>query len=376
MTSLPAEFVPTSFDRQAMALALDWGRRAQWLCPPNPAVGCTLWQQGRLIGAGHTQETGGPHAEVMAMRDAQARCEPLKGATAYVTLEPCSHFGRTPPCADGLIQAGVSRVVVALLDPNPLVAGQGVQRLQAAGIQVDVLARQDELAEQAWLDNIGFFSRMVRKRPWVRMKLAGSLDGRTALDNGDSQWITGEAARLDGRHWRARAGAVLTGIGTVVDDNPRMDVRGIDTPRQPLRVVLDTHWRTPRDAQLLNLPGQALIYGAGTPPGAFPHAQEIQAPLQGERLDLAWVLADLAQRGVNELHVEAGATLNAAFLQADLVDEILLYLAPKFLGPGRPLAALAPLEAVAQAKDLTFIDVRQIGDDLRLRARVPGRERF
>ncbi len=375
--TLPADaFAPTPFDRQALALALDWGRRAQRLCPPNPAVGCTLWQQGRLVGAGHTQETGGPHAEVMAMRDARERGESLKGATAYVTLEPCSHFGRTPPCADGLIQAGVARVVVALLDPNPLVAGQGVQRLQAAGIQVDVLVRHDELAEQAWLDNIGFFSRMVRKRPWVRMKMAGSLDGRTALDNGNSQWITGEAARLDGRQWRARAGAVLTGIGTVLDDNPRMDVRGVDTPRQPLRVVLDTHWRTPVDALVLNPPGQALIYGADTSPGRFPHAQEIQSPLQGERLDLAWILSDLAQRGVNELHIEAGATLNAAFLQADLVDEILLYLAPKLLGPGRPLAGLLPLDTVAQAKAFEFIDVSQIGDDLRLRARVPGRERF
>lgn len=376
-----------TFDQQAMSLALEWGRRAQRICPPNPAVGCTLWRDGHLIGSGHTQETGGPHAEVMALRDVQAHGLSAAGATAYVTLEPCSHFGRTPPCADALVQAGVARVVVALLDPNPLVAGQGVQRLQVAGIRVDVLPRDHELAAQAWLDNVGFFSRMVRQRPWVRMKMAGTLDGRTALDNGDSQWITGEAARLDGRQWRARAGAVLTGVGTVLDDDPRLDVRGVDTPRQPLRVVLDTHWRTPRTAQLLQPPGQALIYGAGAAPGDFPHAQEVVAPTttttvtttattSGERLDLAWVLADLARRGVNELHVEAGATLNAALMQLDLVDEFLLYLAPKFMGPGRPLAALPPLAQLSQAKTLRYVDVQQIGDDLRIRARAPGRELF
>ncbi len=365
-----------TFDLQAMSLALDWGRRAQRICPPNPAVGCTLWRDDQLIGAGHTQETGGPHAEVMALRDVQARGLNVAGATAYVTLEPCSHFGRTPPCAEALVQAGVARVVVALLDPNPLVAGQGVQRLQAAGIRVDVLPRAHELANQAWLDNIGFFSRMVRQRPWVRMKMAGTLDGRTALDDGDSQWITGEAARLDGRQWRARAGAVLTGVGTVLDDDPRLDVRGVDTPRQPMRVVLDTHWRTPRTAQLLQPPGQALIYGAGTVPGNFPHAQEVVSPTHGERLDLAWVLADLARRGVNELHVEAGATLNAALMQLDLVDEFLLYLAPKFIGPGRPLAALPPLAQLSQAKTLQYVDIQQIGDDLRIRARALGRELF
>lgn len=366
-----------AFDQQAMALALEWGRKAQWLCPPNPAVGCTLWREGRLIGAGHTQETGGPHAEVMAMRDAQQHGEPLAGATAYVTLEPCSHFGRTPPCANGLIEAGISRVVVALLDPNPLVAGQGVSRLRAAGIDVHVLAREHPLAQDAWLDNIGFFSRMIRRRPWVRLKMAGSLDGRTALDNGDSQWITGEAARLDGRRWRARAGAVLTGSGTVLDDNPRLDVRGVGAPREPWRVVLDTRWRTPRDAQLLQPPGQVLVYGAEPAPGDLPHALEVVCPPgMGSGLDLAWVLADLAQRGINELHVEAGATLNAALMQQNLVDEFLLYLAPKFIGPGRPLAALSALTKVAEAKSLQFVDIQQIGDDLRVRLRASGRELF
>ncbi|HET8869441.1 MAG TPA: bifunctional diaminohydroxyphosphoribosylaminopyrimidine deaminase/5-amino-6-(5-phosphoribosylamino)uracil reductase RibD [Aquabacterium sp.] len=366
-----------AFDQQAMALALDWGRKAQWLCPPNPAVGCTLWRDGRLIGAGHTQETGGPHAEVMAMRDARQRGELLAGATAYVTLEPCSHFGRTPPCANGLIDAGISRVVVALLDPNPLVAGQGVSRLRAAGIDVLVLPREHDLAQQAWIDNIGFFSRMIRQRPWVRMKMAGSVDGRTALENGDSQWITGEAARLDGRRWRARAGAVLTGIGTVLDDNPRLDVRGVGAHREPLRAVLDSRWRIPRDAHLLQPPGQVLVYGAAPAPGDLPHAQEVVAPsLVPAGLDLAWVLSDLAQRGVNELHIEAGATLNAALMEQDLVDEFLLYLAPKFLGPGRPLAALSSLSKVADAKSLQFVEVLQIGDDLRVRLRASGRELF
>lgn len=364
------------FDTQAMSLALEWGRRGQLMCPPNPAVGCTLWRDGALIGAGHTQETGGPHAEVMAMRDAVAKGHALTGATAFVTLEPCAHFGRTPPCADALVNAGVARVVVALQDPNPLVAGQGVARLRAAGIQVDILPQEHALAQQAWLDNIGFFSRMVRKRPWVRMKMAGTLDGRTALDNGDSKWITGEAARLDGRLWRARAGAVLTGVGTVLDDDPRMDVRGVDTPRQPLRAVVDTHWRTPSTAQLLSPPGQALIYGAGDLPSHLGSTICVSAPLAEGRLDLTWVLADLAQRGVNELHVEAGATLNAALMQLDLVDEFLLYLAPKFMGPGRPLADLPPLAKLSQAKPLEYVDVQQIGDDLRIRARASGRERF
>lgn len=364
------------FDTHAMSLALEWGRRGQWMCPPNPAVGCTLWRDGVLIGAGHTQETGGPHAEVMAMRDAQARGLSLAGATAFVTLEPCAHFGRTPPCADALVNAGVARVVVALQDPNPLVAGQGVARLRTAGIQVDILPKEHPLAQQAWLDNIGFFSRMVRKRPWVRMKMAGTLDGRTALDNGDSKWITGEAARLDGRQWRARAGAVLTGVGTVLDDDPRMDVRGVDTPRQPIRAVLDTHWRTPQTAQILQPPGQALIYGAGDVPPHWVDTACVSAPLRGARLDLDWVLSDLAQRGVNELHVEAGATLNAALMQLDLVDEFLLYLAPKFMGPGRPLADLPPLAKLSQAQSLEYVDFQQIGDDLRIRVRASGRERF
>lgn len=308
------------------------------------------------------------------MRDAQSRGESLVGATAYVTLEPCAHHGRTPPCAEALVRERVARVVIALLDPNPLVAGKGVQILKEAGIQVDVLPRDHALAQEAWMDNIGFFSRMVRGRPWVRMKMAGSLDGRTALDNGDSQWITGEAARLAGRRWRARAGAILTGIGTVLDDDPRLDIRDVDSERVPMRVVLDSHGRLPATAKILAPPGEVLVYGLQAL--AASSATFVQSPPHQGRVDLNWLMQDLGRRGVNELHVEAGATLNAALMQADLVDEYLLYVAPKFIGPGRPLAHLPELEKVAQAKALRFLDVQQIGDDLQLRVVEPGRDCF
>lgn len=374
MMSPMSDFLISSHDQSAMSQALAWGRRAQMLCPPNPAVGCTLWQGERLIGAGHTQQTGGPHAEVMAMRDAQSRGESLVGATAYVTLEPCAHHGRTPPCAEALVRERVARVVIALLDPNPLVAGKGVQILKEAGIQVDVLPRDHALAQEAWMDNIGFFSRMVRGRPWVRMKMAGSLDGRTALHNGDSQWITGEAARLAGRRWRARSGAILTGIGTVLDDDPRLDIRDVESERVPMRVVLDSHGRLPATAKILAPPGEVLVYGLQAP--AASSATFVQSPLHQDRVDLNWLMQDLGRRGINELHVEAGATLNAALMQANLVDEYLLYVAPKFIGPGRPLAHLPELEKVAQAKALRFLEVQQIGDDLQLRVVEPGRECF
>jgi len=372
-------------DDPRMALALEWGRRAQVLCPPNPAVGCTMWLGDQLIGAGHTQQTGGPHAEVMAMRAVQASGWRTQGATAYVTLEPCSHYGRTPPCALALVEAGVARVVVAVLDPNPQVAGRGVQILRDAGVQVDVLPPDHPLAHEAWLDNIGFFSRMKRQCPWVRMKIAGSLDGRTALDNGDSQWITGATAREDGQHWRARAGAVLTGIGTVLDDDPRLDVRALDTPRQPLRVVLDSNWRMPPQSRMVQPPGQTLVYGLDQP-GSESARQALVAQgaqvrvlpsdASGLRLDLGAVMADLAQMGINEVHVEAGARLNGALISGDWVDEFLLYLAPKLIGPGRGLAALSPLGRVADALTLQFKDVQLVGEDLRVIARQSGRDRF
>jgi len=369
---------------QAVALA----RQAVGLTDPNPRVGCViLAADGSLAGQGHTQQAGGPHAEVMALRDAQARGVSVRGGTAFVTLEPCSHHGRTPPCADALVAHGLARVVMAMLDPNPLVAGQGVRRLEAAGIAVIVVPPDHPAAVEARELNLGFLSRMVRRRPWVRLKAAGSLDGRTALENGESQWITGPEARADGQVWRARATAVLTGIGTVLDDNPRLDVRAMPVARQPWRVVLDSQWRTPVGSRLLAPPGTVLVYGVAEGDEALARRQALAgagatvipvpaAAVPAGQVDLAWVLHDLAQRGVNELHVEAGARLNAAFIAGDWVDEYLLYVAPKLIGPGRALAALAPLGKLADAPTLRFVDTALVGPDLRLVARPPGREAF
>lgn len=400
-------------DASWMSLALAQARLALPISAPNPPVGCVIVRDGRLIGHGHTQQAGGPHAEVMALRDAQVRGEGLRGATAYVTLEPCSHHGRTPPCADALIREGVSRVVVALHDPNPLVAGQGAARLRASGIVVDGLPADHPDALEAREIKIGFLSRMVRQRPWVRLKVAASLDGRTALDNGVSQWITSPSAREDGQHWRARASAVLTGIGTVLDDNPRMDVRAFDAPRQPLRVVLDSRWRMPSDAAMLGTPGGVLVVGlppadepararqmalrdAGAevleaPPGVVGQGVG-SAPAPGDatvvagapgavataspQVDIAWLLPELARRGVNELHVEAGARLNGHLIEQGWADEILVYLAPKLLGPGRALAALSPLAGLDGCWQGEVRDLRMVGPDARLIVRPAGRERF
>ena len=360
--------------RQALAVA----ERARVLCPPNPAVGCCLVDAGgNLVGEGHTQVTGGPHAEVMALRAAAALGHEVRGATAYVTLEPCSHFGRTPPCADALVAAGVARVVVAVLDPNSQVAGRGVERLRAAGMAVDVGLLHDEAR---WL-NIGFFSRMVRGRPWVRVKVAASLDGTTALYNGLSQWITGTAARTDGHAFRAQAGAIVTGIGTVLSDDPRLDVRLLATERQPLRVVVDSSLRIAATARILQPPGNARVYTASTDPTAS--AALIGAGCEvsvyadtHQQVDLNAMLRDLAQRGVNEVHVEAGHRLNGALLKAGLVDELLLYLAPKLLGPGRGMVDLGPLTSLAKAVQLRWLETLPIGDDLRLRAVVNGLDCF
>lgn len=397
-------FAMRHLDPQAttwMQAALSQARLALPISSPNPPVGCVIVRDGHLIGQGHTQQAGGPHAEVMAMRDAQARGESLRGATAYVTLEPCSHHGRTPPCADALIREGFARVVVALHDPNPLVAGQGAARLRAAGIVVDELPADHPDAIAAREIKIGFLSRMVRQRPWVRLKVAASLDGRTALDNGVSQWITSPAAREDGQHWRARASAVLTGIGTVLDDNPRLDVRGFETPRQPLRVVLDSRWRTPPDAAMLGTTGGVLVVGL---PAVDEAARARQSALAdagaevleatscavgqgvaggqggvtaaGPQVDLAWLMPELARRGVNELHVEAGARLNGHLIEQGWADEILVYLAPKLLGPGRALAALSPLAGLDGCWQGEVRDLCLVGPDVRLIVRPAGRERF
>ncbi|HKX41774.1 MAG TPA: bifunctional diaminohydroxyphosphoribosylaminopyrimidine deaminase/5-amino-6-(5-phosphoribosylamino)uracil reductase RibD [Burkholderiaceae bacterium] len=343
---------------------------------PNPRVGCVLVSAaGQTIGSGATAEAGGPHAEVVALRDAAARGQDPRGATAYVTLEPCSHHGRTPPCCDALIAAGVAKVVAAIVDPNPLVAGRGLARLREAGIEVAVLPGGDPAAVAAHELNIGFFSRMQRGRPWVRMKTAVSLDGRTALPNGASQWITGAAARADGHAFRKRAGAVLTGVGTVLDDDPRLDVRLVETARQPLRVIVDSRLETPPAARILDAPGSVLIYCAQPDEERRAALAERGAEIAivagpNGKVDLPAMLADLAQRrGINELHVEAGHKLNGSFVREELVDEFLVYMAPRLLGIGRELAAFGPLERLDQSLALRYTSVTLVGDDLRILAR-------
>lgn len=356
------------------------GLATQALCVsnPNPRVGCVLVSpSGEVIGQGFTQHAGGPHAEVMALRDASGKGFDTAGATAYVTLEPCSHHGRTGPCCDALIQAGVAKVVASLADPNPLVGGRGFDRLRAAGVEVVVGPGAEESREL----NIGFFSRMIRGIPWVRLKVASSLDGTTALNNGASQWITSRAARADGHAWRARACAVLTGIGTVLDDNPRLDVREVPTPRQPHVVVVDSQLQLPTDANLLMKGRDCYVYTASdneTKKTAFQAcgATVIHLPNANGKVDLSAMLQDLGQRGINELHVEAGHKLNGSLVREGLVDELLLYLAPRLLGAGRGIADFGPLTALADGLALEFKSVETLGADLRVVARVQGRDSF
>jgi diaminohydroxyphosphoribosylaminopyrimidine deaminase/5-amino-6-(5-phosphoribosylamino)uracil reductase len=333
---------------------------------------------GQILGRGHTQPVGQAHAEVMALRDAAAHGHPVAGATAYVTLEPCAHQGRTGPCCDALINAGVRRVVASIQDPNPRVAGQGFARLRAAGVEVQV----GPGAQQARELNLGFFSRMVRGTPWVRLKAASSLDGRTALPNGRSQWITSPEARADGHAWRARACVVLTGIGTVLQDDPRLDVRLPGTPRQPGLVLVDSRLQTPLDAQLWSAARRPIrIYTAVEDtarhqPLTQRGAEVIVLPDARGKVDLAAMLRDLAGREVNEVHVEAGDKLNGSLVRAQLVDELLLYQAPLLLGQGQGIAAIGPLDALEQGARWEWCEAQRIGPDLRLRARGPGRDRL
>ena len=354
-----------------MAEALALAQQSIALSEPNPRVGCVIVSaNGQVIGRGHTQQAGGPHAEVMALRDAADHGHSVRGATVVVTLEPCAHHGRTPPCCDALVQAGVGRVVMAIEDPNPLVAGLGAARLRAAGIEVESGIGADAAREL----NIGFFSRMERRRPWVRLKVAASLDGRTALPNGVSQWITGAAARTDGHAWRRRASAVLTGVGTVLEDNPRLDVRLVPTPRQPLRVVVDSQLAAPLGARIFDAPGSVLVYAAS--PTAERRAAYTERGIEvvrvanaHDKVDLAAMLADLATRGVNELHVEAGHKLSGSFVRERLVDEYLVYLAPKLLGAGLDMASFGPLSNLSDAVALRFHQIDRVGEDLRVLAR-------
>lgn len=368
-------------DEALLLRAVSLAEQSIGLSDPNPRVGCVLHTaDGSLAGEGFTQQAGGPHAEVMAMRAAVAAGRSLAGGTAWVSLEPCAHHGRTPPCADALIAAGLARVVVALTDPYDQVAGRGIARLRAAGITVD-LADAGPARDAAQALNIGFLSRVVRGRPWVRMKLAASLDGRTALPDGRSQWITGAAARADGHAWRRRAQAVLTGIGTVLADDPQLDVRLVPTQRQPLRVVVDSRLNLPPAARMLTVPGGVLVIAADHQPQRQAALQAAGAqvrllPGPAGRVDLAGLLAQLASEGVGELHIEAGATLNGALLAAGLVDELLVYTAPMLIGPGRPLAGLPLLPALDQAPRFQFTDARLLDTDLRLLLRRPGADAF
>lgn len=362
-----------------MNRALDLARQALWLTSPNPRVGCVITAaDGTVLGEGHTQRAGGPHAEIMALRDAASRGHSVQGATAWVTLEPCAHQGRTGPCCDALAAAGMGRVVSAMHDPNPKVAGQGLSRLAAAGVQTETLHPTSDIAVQARELNIGFFSRMERGLPWVRMKVAASLDGQTALQNGQSQWITGPEARADGHAWRARACAILTGIGTVLEDDPLLNVRGVDAPRQPHLVVVDSRLDMPLTAKLLDTQGtgeqdrQIWIYTA-TPEKADKRAAltargvtVIDCPGPGGKVDLLAMLRDLAGREINELHLEAGHKLNGSFIREGLVDEFLVYLAPQMLGPGQCMANLPALTDLGGAVKLAFHALDRIGPDLRL----------
>ena len=393
-------------DQQWMERALALARQGLRSATPNPRVGCVLISAaGALVGEGWHQRAGEAHAEVHALR---AAGQDARGSTAYVTLEPCAHFGRTPPCSNALIDAGVVRVVVAMEDPNPLVAGRGLDRLREAGIEV----RCGLLADEARELNLGFVSRMIRGLPWVRLKVAASLDGRTALPDGRSQWITGAAARADGHAWRARACAILTGIGTVRDDDPQLTVRDLpenDGPqtgsqteqpiRQPLRVLIDSRLEVDPGAKLVRAGGLLLAHALdedwlvagpladkarllqdhGVELWSSPTLSSSSASASASlappgKVDLGALLAELARRGVNELHVEAGAGLNGSLVREARVDELLVYLAPALLGDSRAMFNLEPPETLESAKRLVFHEMVKVGDDLRILARFKQNE--
>ena len=351
-----------------MAQALRLAERGLYSTSPNPRVGCLLVKDGVVLAEGWHQRAGDAHAEINALQQAGDKA---RGATAYVTLEPCSHFGRTPPCAEALIRAGVSRVVAAMQDPNPLVAGRGLALLATARISAACGLLESEAREL----NLGFVSRMTRGRPWLRLKLASSLDGKSALQDGTSQWITGAAARLDGHRWRARACAILSGIGTVRDDDPQLNVRGLETARQPLKIVVDSRLELSTAARVLQGGGVLVAYaGENAQRSAALRAcgaELLRLPNDQGKVDLPALMHALGQRGINEVHVEGGARLNGALLAAGLVDEVLLYLAPSLLGDSaRGLFDLPPLASLADKHALSFRDVRMVGGDIRVLARL------
>ena len=354
-------------DYRWMSRAIELAERGLFTTTPNPRVGCVIVRDGCVVGEGWHARAGEPHAEVHALAMAS---DAARGATAYVTLEPCAHHGRTPPCAEALVKAGVARVVTAMEDPNPLVAGRGLDILRAAGIEVTA-GVQETLAREL---NIGFISRMSRGRPWLRLQAAATLDGKTALDNGLSQWITGDDARRDAHRWRARSCAVLTGIGTVRDDDPQLNVRAIPTERQPLRIVVDARLETPLNARLLD-GGPVLIAAAVDNPERVAALQRRGAdvvilPNSGGKVDLSALLLELGRRGINEVLAESGFKLNGSLLREGCVDELILYLAPALVGDAaRGLFNLPALSSLNDKRQLSFHDVRQVGRDLRIIAR-------
>jgi diaminohydroxyphosphoribosylaminopyrimidine deaminase/5-amino-6-(5-phosphoribosylamino)uracil reductase len=358
----------TTADHEFMQRALTLARRGLFTTTPNPRVGCVVVREGQVVGEGFHERAGEPHAEVHALRAAGERA---KGATLYVTLEPCSHHGRTPPCADAVVVAGIVRVVAAMGDPNPKVAGEGFARLRAAGIAVESGLLEKEAREL----NIGFVNRMTLGRPWVRLKVAATLDGRTALANRKSQWITSEAARRDGHAWRARACVVMTGVGTLSDDNPRMDVRDVETTRQPLKVLVDSHLKAPLDSRLFQS-GQVLVFAARDDKARIAEfrARGVDVavlPNPQGKVDLPAMLAELGRRSINEVHLESGTRLNGSMLREGCVDELLVYLAPKLIGDsGMGMFDLPELAELSSALPLEFGPVQMIGSDLRILARV------
>lgn len=354
-------------DREFMARALALAERGLFTTTPNPRVGCVIVRGGEIVGEGFHERAGESHAEVNALRATGGRAE---GATIYVTLEPCVHHGRTPPCVEALLAAKVKRVVVAMGDPNPKVSGRGFAALRAAGVDVASGLLEVEAREL----NVGFVSRMIRGRPWIRLKVAATLDAKTALASGESQWITGEAARRDGHLWRARACAILTGIGTVKDDDPRLTVRDVETPRQPLRLLVDSRLEVPLTARILE--GGKLLVAAAIDDrakiGALRDrgAEVVVLPNAAGKVELDDLVRELGRRALNEVHVEAGFRLNGSLVAAGVVDELLVYIAPKVIGEtGRGMFNLPAIERLADARRLRLTDVAQIGDDMRLMAR-------
>lgn len=362
-------------DHQFMSQALAEAQKSLYLSNPNPRVGCVIVKDGQVIGRGHTQRVGGPHAEVQALADAKANGFEAEDSTVYVTLEPCNHTGKTPPCVDALINAKPAMVIAAMSDPNPLVAGKGLERLRAAGMDV----RCGLLGAEAEALNPGFISRMTRGLPWVRMKIASTLDGKTALPHGQSQWITGPLARADGHHWRAQACAILTGVGTVKEDNPTLNVRDIKTERQPWKIIIDSKLETPLDANILKnveQSGVILVCASLDSEASKAKAKTLEnvgvqviamANAYG-KVDLPKLFAYLAQeRHMNEIHIEAGFKLNGSLLREDCVNELLLYYAPFFMGEGIGMVNISPLTALAERQDWQFMDQELFGPDLRVR---------